>query len=136
MVIDTPGRYRLGLVMAAGGGLCLSSGGLILRHIEAADGWQILTIRSLAFALTILIYLLCRYRGALREPVSAIGWSGLLLIPAFSLGFISYLFGLVLTSVANVVFIVSTSPFFAAVIGWLVAPKAVVPIVGLRKPRE
>ena len=120
MALSPQARYRLGLAMAAGGGLCLSFGGLILRHIETTAGWQILTVRSLAFALTLLAYLLWRYRGALREPLLAIGWPGLLLIPAFSLGFISYLFGLILTSVANVVFIVSTSPFFAAVIGWLV----------------
>lgn len=105
--------------MAAAGGVCLSTGGLILRHIETADGWQILTVRSLAFALTLLAYLLWRYRGALRQPFSAIGREGLLLVPALGMGFVCYLFGLVLTSVANVVFIVSSSPFFAAVIGWL-----------------
>ena len=118
--LERHARYVMGLIMAAGGGLCLSFGGLIMRYIETDDGWQILTIRSLAFTLTLLVYLALRHRGDLIRPISAIGLGGLLLVPAMGLGFISYLFGLVLTSVANVVFIVSTGPFFAAVLGWLI----------------
>lgn len=130
-LLGPAGHYRLGLAMAAGGGVCLSFGGLILRHIETGDGWQILVIRSLAFALTLLLYLLVRYRGALKGPMLAIGWDGLLVVPILGLGFVCYLFGLVLTSVANVVFIVSTAPFFAALIGWLVLRERVGATTGL-----
>lgn len=112
--------YPRGVAMAAGGGVCLSFGGLILRHIEGADGWQILFYRSIAFSLTLLAYLAIRYRGRLVRPFLAIGWRGLAVAASLGFGFTCYLYAILLTTVANVVFIISAAPFFAALLGWLV----------------
>ena len=112
--------YIWGVTAVLIAGICLSSGGLLLRHVEAADGWQVLFYRSISFAATVLVYLLVRYRGRVARPVLTIGWQGSLVALALGVGFSCYLFGLVLTSVANVAFIVSTAPFFAAVLGWFV----------------
>ncbi len=112
--------YPWGVAMAAGGGVCLSVGGLILRHIEGADGWQILFYRSVAFSLTLLAFLAIRYRGRLVAPFLAIGWRGLAVAVMLGLGFTCYLYAILLTTVANVVFIISAAPFFAALLGWLV----------------
>ena len=128
--IDAPARrrrYRWGLIMAAGGGLCLSFGGLILRSIESDDGFQILALRSLTFSATLILFLLVRNRGNLVRPFREIGWLGFAIAPPLGLGFVCYLFAMMLTSVANVVFIISLSPVFAAVVGWLVLRERVPP---------
>jgi drug/metabolite transporter (DMT)-like permease len=113
-------KYPLGVAMVMTAGVCLSFGGLIVRHIEAADGWQILFYRSIAFAATVLAFLLVRYRGRVVRPFAKIGWNGVLAALCLAAGSASYVFALLLTTVANAVFIVSASPFFAAILGWLV----------------
>lgn len=112
--------YPRGVAMVAAGGVCLSVGGLILRSIEDAGGWQILFYRSIAFSLTLLLYLALRYRGRLVRPFLAIGWRGLVIAAMLGLGFTCYLYAILLTTVANVVFIISAAPFFTALLGWLV----------------
>jgi drug/metabolite transporter (DMT)-like permease len=100
-------------------GVCLSSGGLIVRHMEAADGWQILFYRSIGFVAMLLTFLAVRYRGRIARPFREIGWPGVVVALTLGVGFTCYLFGLLLTTVANVSFIVSAGPFFAAVLAWL-----------------
>ena len=120
-------HYRLGLLLAGSGGVCLSFGGLIVRNIETDDGFLILAVRSLAYAATLLVFLVLRYRGALFRPFRDIGLLGLINVPIMGFGFTCYLFGLMLTTVANAVFIVSLSPLFAAAIGWLALRERVPP---------
>ncbi len=55
-------RYPLGVAMVAGAGVILSFIGLTIRHIEAADGWQILFYRSLGFAIAIGVFTVLRDR--------------------------------------------------------------------------
>ena len=109
-------------------GICLSSGGLIVRHIEAANGWQVLFFRSVAFVLTVLLFLAVRYRGRLVAPFRTIGWQGVAASLCLGLGFICFLWGLLLTTVANVSFIISTGPVFAAVLAWVILGERVRPI--------
>lgn len=114
------GNYRLGVCLVMLAGVCLSTGGLLVRHIEAADGWQILFYRSIAFTLTVLVFISVQYRGRIISPFLNIGWNGYIAAIALGIGFACYLFSIILTNVANVVFILSTSPFFAALLGWIV----------------
>lgn len=120
-------RYPLGVCFCLLAGVCLSTGGLIVRHIEAADGWQILFFRAVGYVAALIAFLLLRYRGRVVRPFLAIGRPGLVIATALGLGFICYLFALLLTKVANTVFIVSSGPFFAAVLGWLVLREQVPP---------
>ena len=120
-------RYPLGVGLCLLAGVCLSSGGLIVRHIEAADGWQILFFRAIGYVATLLVFLLLRYRGRVARPFLAIGWPGLVIALSLGVGFACYLFGLLLTTVANTVFIVSSGPFFAALLGWLLLREPVSP---------
>ncbi len=68
--------YATGVAMVLAAGVCLSFGGLIVRHIEAADIWLVAFYRSAAFAVTILMYLAVAYRGRLLGPFLAVGWDG------------------------------------------------------------
>ena len=112
-------RYPQGVATVLAGGLCLSCGGLILRHMEAADGWQITFYRAIGFLALFLVYLAFRYRGGLPAAFRAIGWPGLLLAATLGISFSLYVFAILLTSVANAVFTLAIGPFAAAALGWL-----------------
>ena len=122
------GRYPVGVAMVLMAGLCLSLGGLILRHIESASVWQVSFYRSLALVLTLLCFLLIRYRGRVVEPFRQIGGSGAVVMICMGLGSISYIVALSLTTVANTMFILSAAPLMTAALGWLVLGERVHPI--------
>jgi drug/metabolite transporter (DMT)-like permease len=112
--------YGLGVVLLLLAGVALSSGGYLIRSIEAADGWQILFYRGLAFTATTFIFTAVRHKGHLRKAYLDIGLPGLIGSLALGLGFCTYLFAMLMTTVANVVFILSAGPFAAALMGRLV----------------
>ncbi len=114
-----PAGYAKGVAMVLLAGVCLSSGGLIVRHIETADGWQVLFYRSISFAVTVLLFLLWRYQGRVVEPFKQIGGAGAVVALALGVGFSCYLFGMIMTTVANVSFTIAASPFMAALLAWI-----------------
>jgi len=118
-VVGKDSAYSRGVLMVLCAGICLSIGGLIVRHIETADGWQIVFYRATFFVVTLLIFLAVRYRGRVVQPFKRIGVNGLLVAMFLGLGSICYLFAILLTTVANAVFIISAAPFFTAAAAWL-----------------
>lgn len=112
-------RYGAGVVLLLAAGGCLSFGGLMVRHIEAADGWQILFYRSVGMAAMLLALLAMQYRGRVDVPFRSMGWGGLIAGLSLALSMITYLFALILTTVANAMFVISTAPLFVALLGWL-----------------
>ncbi len=111
--------YMVGVAIALLGGTFLSLSGIMIRNIEAADGWQILFYRSLATFLTIFVFLVFQYRGSIARRFADIGGAGLLAALVLSVGSIFYIMALLNTTVANVVFIIGASPLLAALAGWL-----------------
>ncbi|MEM9279667.1 MAG: DMT family transporter [Pseudomonadota bacterium] len=102
------------------GATLMSFVGLVLRLIESADAFQILVYRSVALAAIVLLVACLRRKSG---PVSFLGtidrWSvfmGLLMGFAFSF----YVYALLNTSIASALFLLSSSPIFAAVLAWLV----------------
>ena len=118
-VVQKDSAYSRGVLMVLCAGVCLSTGGLLVRHIETADGWQIVFYRATFFVVTLLIFLAVRYRGRVVQPFKRIGVNGLLVAMFLGLGSICYLFAILLTTVANAVFIISAAPFFTAAAAWL-----------------
>jgi drug/metabolite transporter (DMT)-like permease len=118
-VVQKDSAYSRGVLMVLCAGICLSVGGLLVRHIETADGWQIVFYRATFFVATLLIFLAVRYRGRVVQPFKRTGVNGLLVAVFLGLGSICYLFAILLTTVANAVFIISAAPFFTAAAAWL-----------------
>lgn len=111
-------RYGVGVLMVMAGAVCLSTSGIFVRAIEAASGWQILFWRSAWLVLTVLVYLLIRHRGRIRAPIRAIGLTGVGVALLLTMAFTGFVFALLMTTVANVVFMLGASPFVAALLGW------------------
>ena len=108
-----------GFILLLLGGFFLSWGGLIIRSFETTDIWQILTIRSFFFIIALIIFLVLTYK---KNTILVIKNSGLPAIVAglfLSLSFVAYIVSMSKTSVANVVFIISTQTIFLAVFGFL-----------------
>jgi drug/metabolite transporter (DMT)-like permease len=120
------GRSRaIGIVMMLLAGLCLSVGGLITRYIQTATGWQLMVYRAAGMVVVLLAILAIKERGRILAPFRAMGWGGLAAAIVLATSMIAYLFALLLTSVANTMFVVSSAPFFAALIGWLLLKERV-----------
>ena len=113
-------NYGRGILMILGSAFCLSTSGVGLRVIEEADGWQILFYRSLSMMALILIVLLLRRPHNLKTRIRALAWDDLALALVLGTGFVAYVFALLQTTVANALFVFSSAPFFAAVLGWIV----------------
>lgn len=113
-------RYGYGVTLVIIGGFFLSTSGILLRNIESASGWQILFYRGVAFSLTLFLLLLLRYRGGIGNAFRAIGKPGLWAALVLGLGSICYVFAILLTTVANAVFIIGAAPLVTAAVAWLV----------------
>ncbi len=113
-------NYPVGIALGLTGALGLSSGGILLRSIEAADGWQIMIYRSVFFIITLLVVIAVRHRGRVLAPFGKIGTDGILVALILGAGFTAYVFAILNTTVANAMFILSGAPVLAALFGWLI----------------
>tara|TARA_B100000902_G_scaffold376241_1_gene407081 strand:- start:113 stop:979 length:867 start_codon:yes stop_codon:yes gene_type:complete len=111
--------YKIpGYMLLLFGGFCLSWGGFIVRSFETTNPWEILLLRSSFFFLGISTFLLLIYK---KDSIKIIKNSGLpALLGGFvmSFSFIAFVFAMMNTSVANVVFIISTQTMFLATFGF------------------
>ena len=101
------------------GAVSLSFGGLIVKSFEGSTLWQILFWRSVFFTVVVTFFLLFTYK---KKVFGALYRSG---IPGFfggiilSVGFVSYVFAMYKTTVANTNFIIQTQTLFLAIFGYI-----------------
>ena len=100
------------------GGFFLSWGGLIIRLFETEDIWQILLVRSLFFITALSIFLYFTYRGQTYQIIKRSGFPAVIGGLFLSISFVAYVFAMSETTVANVVFIISTQTIFLAIFGF------------------
>ena len=81
--------------------------------------WQILLIRSLFFVITLIIFLVLTYGKNTTEIVKRSGFPAIVAGLFLSLSFVAYIAAMSMTTVANVVFIISTQTIFLAIFGYL-----------------
>ena len=124
-MLSTNINYRSGVLLVLAAGICWSSMGLGIRHIEVANVWQILFFRSIALTPLLLLVLTLRARGNPFPIIQKAGLAGVVggisLVFAFSGGILA----VQTTSVANAMFLFAAAPFIAAVLGWLVLKEQV-----------
>jgi len=119
--------YRRGLSLMFTATLFTSIAGVVLRLVEDADGWQVLFYRSGALVLTLLPFIVWRYGTQAGAAFRAVGRSGLMVAVCLAGAFSLFIFALLETTVANVVFTVGLSPFFAAIFAWVVLRETLAP---------
>ncbi|MGI9234290.1 MAG: DMT family transporter [Woeseiaceae bacterium] len=113
-------RYGFGVLLVVVGAVFLSTNGIMLRHIEQADSWQILFYRGIAFTITLFLILVFNYRRKTAQAFHAIGLRGMWAGLALGLASSCYIFALMLTTIANAMFIIGAAPLATAFGAWLV----------------
>jgi len=99
-------------------GFWLSFGGPLIRSFEVAGPWQILFWRSLFFLLALVTFLILTYKKEAFNIIKKAGFPGILGGFFLSTSFVGYIFSITETTIANVVFIISSQTLFLAVFGY------------------
>ena len=119
-----------GYILVCFGGFCLSWGGFIIRSFEEASIWQILFLRSFFFLLALIAFLLVTYKKDTFNIIKESGLPGLVGGFVLSFSFVAFVVAMSNTTVANVVFIISTQTMFLAIFGYFYL-KEKVSLIGL-----
>ena len=123
--------YKIpGYTLLLFGGFCLSWGGFIIRSFEEASIWQILFLRSFFFLLALIAFLFLTYKKNTFNIIKESGLPGLLGGFVLSFSFVAFVVAMSNTTVANVVFIISTQTMFLATFGYFYL-KEKVSLIGL-----
>ncbi|MDC0619009.1 DMT family transporter [Pelagibacteraceae bacterium] len=111
--------YKIpGYILLLFGGFCLSWGGLVIRSFEEASVWQILLLRSFFFMIALVAFLIATYKKNTIKILKDAGLPAVLGGLVMSLSFIAFVVAMTNTTVANVVFIISTQTMFLAIFGY------------------
>ncbi len=111
--------YKIpGYILLLFGGFCLSWGGFIVRSFQEANVWQILFLRSLFFIIALILFLSLTYKNKVFKVIKDSGAPGVLGGFVMSFSFVAFIIAMNNTTVANVVFIISTQTMFLAIFGF------------------
>jgi DME family drug/metabolite transporter len=111
--------YKIpGYALLLFGGFCLSWGGFVIRLFEEASVWQILLLRSFFFVIALIGFLVTTYKKNTIRIFKDAGFPAVLGGLVMSLSFIAFVVSMTNTTVANVVFIISTQTMFLAIFGY------------------
>ena len=99
-------------------GALWSTGGPMIRLLENASEWQFLFYRSLALATVLFLLIRIKSPNTIAQfkkagVASVVG--GLFL----SLAFVTFVFSVTHITIANTLFIMSSAPFIAGFLGWI-----------------
>ena len=120
--------YKIpGPILILTGGFCLSWGGLILRTFESASIWQILFYRSIFFLWVLIAFILLTYGKKTFKKIKEAGVPGLIGGIFLSTNFVAYMYSMMETTVANVVFIISTQTVFLPIIAYILLKEKISP---------
>jgi drug/metabolite transporter (DMT)-like permease len=111
--------YKIpGYILLLFGAFCLSWGGLIVRSFQDANVWHILILRSFFFLIGLSIFLIIIYKKRAFKKIKEVGVPGLIGGFVMSVSFVAFIIAMLNTTVANVVFIISTQTMFLAIFGY------------------
>lgn len=114
-------RYLFGIACCCLATLGWSLSGLFVRWVPELDGWSVNGYRAPATAVFLMIYLALRYRSELPRHLWPKQPQALFVVAGFfGIGSTLYVYALTMGTVASVSVLGATSPFFAALLAWLV----------------
>ena len=112
------------LILMAAGSVAISFGGLLIRNIEQADGWQLVFYRAIGMLVSVSIILMIRYRRHTIFRVRDIGWPGIIGGCLVATASISFVQSVTHTTVANSLFMLCAIPFISAALASLFLKEA------------
>ncbi|MFK5998186.1 MAG: DMT family transporter [Rhodobacterales bacterium] len=100
------------------GGVCMSFVGLLIRLVDGADGFQILAYRSVTISLMVALVVCLKRKIGLPTFLRSLDPNDLAMGFALALAFSFYIFAMLYTSIASTLLILTTVPFFTALLAW------------------
>lgn len=110
--------HAKGLLITTLGVLVLTPDSLLIRLVQA-DAWTLTFWRGVLYGFGMSVAVAVLFGGRARAQFLAMGRAGLLLGLIFGVGKVTFIVSITHTTAANTLFIVSTSPLFAAIMAWL-----------------
>lgn len=115
-----------GLLITATGVLIISPDGLLTRLIQT-DHWTMMFWRALLLSFGMWLAVSLVNPNRVWRQYCTVRGPGLLMVGAYSLGTISFVYAITHTSVANTLVILSSTPLFAALIGRVLLHEKIIP---------
>jgi len=100
------------------GGTCMSFVGLLLRLVDNADGFQILAYRSVTISLMVILVVCLKRKIGIGTFIRSLDGNDLKMGTALAIAFSFYIFAMLYTSIASTLMILTTVPFFTAILAW------------------
>ena len=107
------------MLLIVTGASFMSFVGLLMRLLETTDGMLILYYRSITLAGMVACVACLRRRQAPLAFLRSLDGTDAMIGLALAFAFTSYVYAMLLTSVASALLLLTLSPFFAAVLGWV-----------------
>ena len=111
-------QHSKGIIITALGVLIISPDGLLTRLIQV-DHWTLIFWRALFLSFGMWLIVSLTYPNRAWQKYKSMGRGGVMMVLVYSMGTISFIVAITHTSVANTLIILSTTPLFAAIIGWV-----------------
>ena len=111
-------QYRTGAGLILLAGLLWSMQGPIITLIDHTGSWALLMWRSIGLLVVLLTYL--TLQGDAWGQIRGLGAAGIIGALGLVLAYGGAIFAFQSTSVAKTVLLFSASPFFAAILGWII----------------
>jgi len=108
---------RKGVLMMIGAGLCWSTGGIFVRSVATTDAVEIVLWRSVFMVPFLFAVLAYWHRGAVWSKIAAVGGAGVLCGALLASTFFFFIFSITRNTAANTFVLMSTAPFFVALLG-------------------
>lgn len=109
-----------GVAIMVAAGVSWSTSGLFVRALEGTGPWEMVFWRSVGMVAFLGAYMLWRYRRDASAKVAALGIGGVTAAALLASTFFFFLYAVSATTVATALFLMSTSPFWAAIVARLV----------------
>ena len=119
MTSDQIARHRLGIAAMLLCTLLWSTAGVVTRLSDVSNGWETTFWRSLFCVLFVGGLMIIRDGAGTVQKLRAMGWAGIASALCWAAMFIFFMVSLSRTTVANVLVMMATQPFLAAIAGWL-----------------
>jgi len=120
-------RYGTGMAMVLAAGVLWSFQALIIRQIEVAGPWAVLTWRSAAMVPVLMLWLAWTSGGAPLAVLRRAGRAGIVGGVALVVAMGGAILAFQTTTVANAAFVLAAAPFLTAILGRVVLGEAVAP---------
>ncbi len=106
------------IVTILSGSVFMSFVGVLLRLLEAANGFQVLFYRSFGIALIVFIFICLRRKLEPKKVLMSLDYNDVLIGLCLAVAFFTYVFAMFNSSISSTLFILSITPFIAALLGW------------------